>query len=156
MTGPAIDKSPIPDDDDVIRNVRFKRPNWEKLQDLVEQYDRSPGWVVNKLIDEAERNPFDVNYPVMTADGLAPVSTFRFEVEFRMPSRSDCDEKAYEMLEKMTDYARIFALDDSVQGKVDHITPMMSRLTGNYAGTSGVEKGEKWNSPNAELAASPG
>lgn len=152
MTEPVIDRSPVPDDDDVIRNVRFKRPNWEKLQDLVEQYDRSPGWVVNKLIHETERNPLNVDYPVFIADGHGPVSTYRFEIEFRMPSREDCDEKAFEMLEKMTDYARIFALDDSIQGKVDHIAPMMSRRTGNYAGPSGIEKGERWESPNAELA----
>lgn len=133
MTDEPIEKSIPASQDDVVRNVRFKRETWDKLIELTDLFDRSPNFVVNKLVNDYKPGGLAIDYPVKTADGKGPISTYILQVEFQMPSREDCDDKAYELLENVTDHLRVFALNDAVYGRIDAIRPMMTRATGKYA-----------------------
>ena len=88
-------------DDDMIRSIRFRHDNWKKMLDLVDRWDRSPNWIVNKMIaDYGEEFP----EPEAPVDPTGGVSTYMLQIEFQIQDVVDKDTHAYNVMSYIHDW----------------------------------------------------
>lgn len=116
-----LEKSVAASEDDVVRSVRFKAPNWEKMLRLVEQFDRSPNWIVNKLIDE-HGNEFPE--PERIEDPQGGVSSFMLQIEFQTEGLIESDTHAYNVMSYIHDWLVEQTGVVASYPRIDRIAPM--------------------------------
>lgn len=117
----VVEKSIPTSDDDVVRSVRFRGPVWEKMLRLVEQFDRSPNWIVNKLVSEYG-NEFPE--PQRVEDPHGGVSTFMLQIEFQTEGIIDSDTNAYNVMAFVHDWLVQQTGVVASYPRIDHIGPM--------------------------------
>jgi hypothetical protein len=109
--------------DDMVRSVRFKGPNWEKMLRLVEHFDRSPNYIVNKLVEEHD-NQIPQPQLIINGPGHGGVSTYLLQIEFQIQDIAATDNHAHNVMAYMHDWLMQQTGTVASYERIDHLGPM--------------------------------
>ena len=116
-----VEKSVPASDDDIVRSVRFRKETWEKMHELTQQFDRSPNWIVNKLVNDYG-NEFPE--PQRVDEPSGGVSSYMFQIEFQTEELTDPDTHAYNVMSFVHDWLVQQTGVVASYPRIDHIAPM--------------------------------